>query len=108
MEFALYVSTFLEFAITKVSIIPIKENIINHSWKSPLFKEQEARKEKGGNPFDVTIGAQNSIEICQPVGLVLRQKFQQLTKTKQFGPYRDDGLAIVKNMSGPQPGEVKT
>lgn len=104
----MYFSPFVEFAITEVSIIPKKENIINHSWKSPLFKEQEARKEKGGNPFDVTIGAQNSIEICQPVGLVLRQKFQQLTKTKQFGPDRDDGLAIVKNMSGPQPGDIKT
>ena len=46
-------------------------------------------------------------EICELVGLFILFKFQQLNKIKNSGLYRDDGLAVVKNMSGPQSEKVK-
>ena len=58
--------------------------------------------EKGGELFDVTMGAYDGAETCEVVGLFGLCKFQQLTKMNNFGLYRDDGLAVVKNMSGPQ------
>ena len=53
------------------------------------------------------MGAYDSAEICELVGLFILFKLQELNKIKQFGPYRDDGLAIVKNMSGPESEKVK-
>ena len=62
---------------------------------------------KGGALLDVTIGAYDGAEIWELVGLFILCKFQQLNKIINFGLYRDDGLAVVKNMSGPQSEKVK-
>ena len=48
------------------------------------------------------MGAYDGAKICELVGLFILSKFQQLNKIKNFGLYRDDGLAVVKDMSGPQ------
>ena len=48
------------------------------------------------------MGACNGAEICELVGLFIFFKFQKLNKIKNFGFCRDDGLAVVKNMSDPQ------
>ena len=39
--------------------------------------------------------------------LIYALKFQQLNKVKNFGLCRNDVLAVVKNMSGPQSGKLK-
>ena len=62
---------------------------------------------KGGELLDVTMGAYDGAEICELIGLFIFFKFQQLNKMKNFGLYRDDGLAVVKNMSAPQSEKVK-
>ena len=36
------------------------------------------------------------------VGLIIPFKFQQLNKVNTFGIYRDDGLTVVQNVSGPK------
>ena len=53
------------------------------------------------------MGAYDGAEICELVGLFILFKFQQLNKIKNFSLYRDDGLAVVKHMSGPQSKNVK-
>ena len=53
------------------------------------------------------MGVYDSDEICELVGVFILYKFQQLNKIKNFGLYRDDGLAVLKNMSGPQSEKVK-
>ena len=53
------------------------------------------------------MGAYDGAEICELVGLFILFKFQQLNKIKNFGLYRDDGLAAVKHMSGPHSKNVK-
>ena len=56
---------------------------------------------------DVTMSAYDGTEICELVGLLMLCKFQQLNKINNFGLYRDDELAVVKNRSGPQSKKVK-
>ena len=54
------------------------------------------------------MGAYDDAEICELVGLFIVFIFQQLKKIQKFDLYRDDGLAVVKNMSGPHSEKVKT
>ena len=72
-----------------------------------LFKDQETWIKKGGELFDDTMGAYDDSEICGLVELFILFKFHQLNKIKHLGLYRDDELAVVKNMSGPQSQKVK-
>ena len=53
------------------------------------------------------MGAYDVAEIWELVGLFTLQKFQQLNKMKNLGFFRDNGLILVKNMSGSQLGKVK-
>ena len=96
----------LEFAKKKISVVQEEETKIDHTRKSLLFKDQETA-EKRGQLFDMTVGAYNRAEICELVRLFIIYKFQQLNKVNNFGLDRDDGLAAVKNMSGPQWEKVK-
>ena len=63
--------------------------------------------EKKGELFEVTMSAYDGAEICELVPLFTFYKFQHLNKIKNFSLYRDDVLALVKNMSGPQSKKVK-
>ena len=62
---------------------------------------------KEGELFDVTLTAHDGAESFELVRLFILSKFQQLNKVNNFGLYRDDGLAEVKNMSTPQSEIVK-
>ena len=53
------------------------------------------------------MGTCNDAKISELVGLFILYKFQQLNKISSFGLYIEDGLAVVKNMSGSQSGKVK-
>ena len=53
------------------------------------------------------MGAYDGAEICELVGLYVLLKFQQLKKIRNFGLYRNDGLAVVKNISGPQSKKLR-
>ena len=57
--------------------------------------------------FDVTMGGYDGAEICELVGLFILYKFQQLNKINNFGLYRDDELAEVKDMTGLESEKVK-
>ena len=64
-------------------------------------------EKKGGELFDVTMGAYDGTKNCELVVLFILFEFQQFNKVKNFGLYRDYGLAVVKNMSGLQSQKVK-
>ena len=91
----------LEFAKTKVSITQEEEKIIYRSRQSLLFKDKETWLKKG-ELFDVTMGACNGAKICELAGIFILHNSQNLNKINNFGLYRDDGLAVIKDMSGPQ------
>ena len=62
---------------------------------------------KGSKLFDVTMGAYDGAEVCELVGCFLLSIVTQTYDKSNIGLYRDDGLAVFKNISGPQSEKIK-
>ena len=62
---------------------------------------------KGCGLFDVTMGAFDGAEVFELVGIFLLDKLSSVYNKKWVGIYRDDGLAVFKNLSGPESEKVK-
>ena len=76
--------------------------------KSVLFNENEPWIKKAQTKnFDVTMGSYDEAEVCELVGLFLLNELNELFGKDNVGLYRDDGLAIVKNASGPQMDKLR-
>ena len=52
--------------------------------------------------FDVAMGAYDGAEVCQLVRTFLLYQLSDKYNENYIGLYRDDGLAVFKNISGPQ------
>jgi len=92
------------------SIIPIDnkdKEIISHARKSLLFNNKETWTKKNGKLFDVTMGAFDGAEVCELVGCFILSQITKSFDKSNIGLYRDDGLAIFKNTSGPQSERIK-
>ena len=76
--------------------------IIKHARKSLLYSNSEPWMKKGSGLFDVTMGAYDGAEVCELVGTFLLYKLSLKHNKNKIGLYRDDGLAIFKNISGPK------
>ena len=48
------------------------------------------------------MGCYDGAEICELVGIYIQNKLCKLMNKKDFGLYRDDGLGILRNTSGPE------
>ena len=48
------------------------------------------------------MGSFDGAEICELVGLFILNKLTNIIPTKDLGLYRDDGLAVLRNKSGPE------
>ena len=55
-----------------------------------------------GSLFDITKGAYNGIKVCRLVGIFMLIKIGEKYTKNNVGSYRDDGMAIFKNISGPE------
>ena len=53
------------------------------------------------------MGAYDGAEVCELVGCFLLSKIAEKYEKNTFGLYRDDGLAVFKNISGPQSERIK-
>ena len=62
---------------------------------------------KDSGLFDVTMGAYDGAEVCELVGTFLLYKLSLKYNKNDIGLYRDDGLAIFKNISGLKSEKVK-
>ena len=62
---------------------------------------------KDSGLFDVTIGAYDGPEVCELVGTFLLYKRSLKYNKNNIGLYRDGGLPIFKNISGPILEKVK-
>ena len=62
---------------------------------------------KDSGLFDVTMGAYDGAEVCGLVRTFLLYKLSLKYNKNNIGIYRDDGLAIFKNISGPKSEKVK-
>ena len=67
------------------------------------FNDSKSWLKKFGNEeFDVPIGCFDGAEDCELVGSFILTKLCDVLPRENVGLYRDDGLAIVKQMPGPE------
>ena len=97
----------LNFASEYISIWKSDINVINHSRKSLLSDVSNTWIKKQGGLFDVSMGAYDRAEVCQLVGTYMLNVLSKKYNKNDFGLYRDDRLAVLKNKSGPQSEQVK-
>ena len=76
--------------------------IILQARKTLLFYETNTWVKKLGNEdFDVPMGCFDGAEICELAGIFLLTKLKDIVNIDDIGLYRDDGLGVLKNLSGP-------
>ena len=78
-------------------------NLIMQARKTLLFNEGTPWVKKEGNEdFDVPMGCFDDAEVCELVGSYILQQLKQTFEHQSVGLYRDDRLAILKGLSGPE------
>ena len=97
----------LTFAETIINLDDQDKKIIYHSRKSLLFNQKQTWMKKGSDLFDVSMGAYDGAEVCELIGIFLLNLVGRQYDPKNIGLYRDDGLSIFKNCSGPQMEKIK-
>jgi len=97
----------LAFAKNFMNIDEKTIEIILHSKKSLLFSKEGTWMKKTGNLFDITMGSYDGAETCELVGLYLLHQLSKHINPKNVGLYRDDGLAILENTSGPRSEQIR-
>ncbi len=97
----------LNFASRRVEVKNEEKEIIFHARKSLLFNKGQTWIKKEGGTFDVTMGAYDGAEVCELVGAFILHQLGSKYNRKDIGLYRDDGLAVFKNVSGPEAERIK-
>ena len=89
---------------TEITTISNEElDIIMQSRKTLLFHNQEPWvKRDGDEDFDVPMGCCDGAEICELTGSYLLHQLSNIFDKESVGLYRDDGLGVLKNLSGPE------
>ena len=91
----------LSFAKQFTEISQDDINTIRHASKSVLFHNSKTWVKKTGNSkFDIAMGSFHGAEVCELVGLYLLNKVGPVFGAENAGLYRDDGIAVVHNISG--------
>ena len=57
-------------------------------------------KKKGTGLFDVAMGSYDGAEVCELVGIFALSQLPERFNRRDVGLYRDDGLAVFKDLSG--------
>ena len=91
--------------ILYISINTLKLNIegILHARKSLLYYNDEPWVKKGESNLDAYDGA----EVCELIGIFMLSLLSEHITSNHTGLYRDGGLAILKNTSGPEAEKLK-
>ena len=97
----------INFVEKLVNITNEDKGIIKHARKSLLYDNSEPWMKKDSGWFDLTMGAYDGAEVCELVGTFLLYKLSLKYNKNKIGLYRDDGLAIFKNISGPKSEKIK-
>ena len=97
----------LTFAETIINLDDQDKKIIYHSRRSLLFNQEQTWMKKGSDLFDVSMGAYDGAEVCELIDIFLLNLLGRQYDPKNIGLYRDDGLSICKNCSGPQMEKIK-
>ena len=92
----------LRFAQEYIDITSKDTEIIYHARKSLLFDEKDTWMKKQSGLFDVTMGAYDGAEVCELVGTYMLSLISKKYNKRDFELYRDGGLGVTKNKSGPE------
>ena len=76
-------------------------DIIMHCRKSLLFDNDAPWVKRNNEHFDISMGSHDGAEVCELVGLFLLDDLSNKYGQNSVGLYRDDGLAVFKDLSGP-------
>ena len=97
----------IRFAKLYISITNKDIEAIFHARKSLLYYNDEPWVRKGESNFDVSMGAYDGAEVCELIGIFMLSLLSKHINKNHIGLYRDDGLAILKNTSGPEAEKLK-
>ena len=97
----------INFAKQHTEISKTDKTIIFHAIKSLLFNGQHVWIKNKGGLFYVTMGAFHRTQVCEAVGNFLLYQLSKNYSKKDIGLYRDDGLAMSKNVSGSKAEKIK-
>ena len=76
---------------------------ITQSRGTLLFNSKETWLKKAGNEeLDVSLGCFDGAEVCELVGVFILHLLKTVMRKENVGLYRDDGLGILRNSSGPE------
>ena len=90
----------ISFAKNYTTINDKDIDIIMHRRKSLLFDNETTwSKKKHSSLFDVSFDV---AEVCELIGLFLLNNLSEKYGKNNVGLYRDDGLVLLRNASGPQ------
>ena len=93
----------ISFAKNYTTINDKNIDIIMQCRKSLLFDNETAwTKKNHSSMFNVTMGSFNGAEVCGLIGLFLLNNLSEKYGKSNVGLYRDDGLVLLRNASGPQ------
>ena len=97
----------IQFPKEHVPITRKDVEVIFHARKSVLYNDGEPWVKKEGGSFGVTMGAYDGAEVCELIAIYMLYLIGKKYDSKNIGLYRDDGLAIFKNVSGPASEKIK-
>ena len=97
----------LQFAKIHVNLTQRDIEVMFHSRKSLLYNNGIPWVKKEGTGFDVTMGAYDGAEICGLIGIFMLSLLGTKYDSTNIGLYRDDGLSIFRNVSGPGLEKIK-
>lgn len=100
--------TALSWAKTFTNITRQESDAIMHARQSLLFNNDKPwAKRNSSSNFDVTMGSYDGAEVCELIGLYILTKLEKRLNQGSIGLYRDDGLAVFKNVTARTANKVK-
>ena len=100
--------TALTWAKGYADITELELEAIYHCRKSLLFSKGKAwTKAHGRGLFDVTMGSFDGAEVSELVGAFALAQLPERCRDGNAGLYRDDGLAVLKGMSGSEADRLR-
>ena len=92
----------IQFAkqITKISNYDM--SLINQSRKTLFNEKIPWVKKDGSKDFDASMGCFDRAKVCELVETFILNRLKNVFENNTFDLYRDDRLAVIKGLSGPE------
>ena len=97
-----------QFVKESTDISDCNLSLINQARKMLLFHENTPWVKKEGNwDYDVPMGCFDGAEVCELVSIYILKQLKDTFQHHSVGLYGDDGIAVMKVLSGPEIERVK-